>query len=131
MVSTVEKTNVGYITQIIGPVVDVKFPTGKMPHIYNAVIITGKNGAGQDVSVTCEVQQLLGDQQVRAVSMSSTDGLVRGMDVVDTGAPIRVPVGTGTLGRIFNVVGEPVDNLGPSLVVLANGLVKEMTFIMK
>lgn len=113
MVSTVEKTSVGYITQIIGPVVDVKFPTGKMPHIYNAVKITGTNEAGQEVSVTCEVQQLLGDNQVRAVSMSTTDGLVRGMEVVDTGAPISVPVGPGTLGRIFNVVGEPVDNLGP------------------
>ncbi|MCU0516363.1 MAG: F0F1 ATP synthase subunit beta [Oscillatoria sp. Prado101] len=113
MVTTAEKTNVGYLTQIIGPVVDVKFPGGKMPQIYNALTITGKNEAGQDVAVTCEVQQLLGDNQVRAVSMSTTDGLVRGMEVVDTGAPIRVPVGPATLGRIFNVIGEPVDNQGP------------------
>ncbi|NES65232.1 MAG: F0F1 ATP synthase subunit beta [Okeania sp. SIO2D1] len=113
MVSTAEKTNVGQITQIIGPVVDAKFPSGNLPEIYNALTITGKNEAGQDVSVTCEVQQLLGDNQVRAVSMSSTDGLVRGMDVVDTGAAISVPVGTATLGRIFNVIGEPVDELGP------------------
>lgn len=113
MVSTAEKTNVGYITQIIGPVVDAKFPGGKMPEIYNALTITGKNESGQDVSVTCEVQQLLGDNQVRSVAMSSTDGLVRGMEVSDTGNPISVPVGPGTLGRIFNVVGEPVDNLGP------------------
>jgi len=113
MVSTAEKTNVGYITQIIGPVVDVKFPSGKLPQIYNALKISGKNQAGQDLSITCEVQQLLGDSQVRAVSMLSTDGLVRGMEVADTGAPIQVPVGTATLGRIFNVIGEPVDNLGP------------------
>jgi F-type H+/Na+-transporting ATPase subunit beta len=113
MVTTAEKTNIGYITQIIGPVVDVKFPTGKMPAIYNALTIKGTNEAGQEVSVTCEVQQLLGDNQVRTVAMSTTDGLVRGMEVTDTGAPIRVPVGKATLGRIFNVLGEPVDNRGP------------------
>lgn len=112
MVSTAEKTNTGYITQIIGPVIDAKFPTGKMPSIYNALNVTAKNQAGEDISITCEVQQLLGDNQVRAVSMSSTDGLVRGMDVVDTGAAIRVPVGKVTLGRIFNVLGEPIDELG-------------------
>jgi F-type H+/Na+-transporting ATPase subunit beta len=112
MVTTANKTNIGQITQIIGPVVDVKFPAGQMPRIYNALKITGKNAAGQDVSVTCEVQQLLGDNQIRAVAMSTTDGLVRGMDALDTGAPIRVPVGTATLGRIFNVLGEPVDNKG-------------------
>lgn len=113
MVSTAEKTQTGYITQIIGPVVDVKFPNGKMPAIYNALIVKGTNEAGQEMSVTCEVQQLLGDNQVRAVSMTSTDGLVRGMEVSDTGAPISVPVGKATLGRIFNVLGEPVDNQGP------------------
>jgi F-type H+-transporting ATPase subunit beta len=113
MVTTTEKTNTGVLTKIIGPVVDVEFPSGKMPQIYNALKIEGKNEAGQDVSVTCEVQQLLGDNQVRAVSMSTTDGLVRGMEVVDTGAAINVPVGPGTLGRIFNVLGEPVDNRGP------------------
>ncbi|MCL2932066.1 MAG: F0F1 ATP synthase subunit beta [Trichodesmium sp. MAG_R03] len=113
MVTTAEKTNVGYITQIIGPVVDAKFPSGNLPEIYNSLTIKGKNEAGQDISVTCEVQQLLGDNQVRAVAMNATDGLVRGMEVVDTRAAISVPVGTATLGRIFNVVGEPVDELGP------------------
>ena len=113
MVSTAEKTQTGYITQIIGPVVDVKFPNGKMPAIYNALIVKGTNEAGQEMSVTCEVQQLLGDNQVRAVSMTSTDGLVRGMEASDTGAPISVPVGKATLGRIFNVLGETVDNQGP------------------
>ncbi|MBW4653160.1 MAG: F0F1 ATP synthase subunit beta [Kaiparowitsia implicata GSE-PSE-MK54-09C] len=112
MVTTAEKTNVGFITQVIGPVIDAKFPTGQMPRIYNALRITGKNATGENVSVTCEVQQLLGDNQIRAVSMSSTDGLVRGMEVFDTGAPISVPVGKITLGRIFNVLGEPVDEKG-------------------
>ena len=113
MATTAEKTNVGKLTQVIGPVVDVEFTGGKMPQIYSALKVEGKNEAGQDVSVTCEVQQLLGDNQVRAVAMSSTDGLVRGMDVIDLGAPISVPVGTATLGRIFNVLGETVDNRGP------------------
>jgi F-type H+/Na+-transporting ATPase subunit beta len=113
MATTAEKTNVGKLTQVIGPVVDVEFTGGKMPQIYSALKVEGKNEAGQDVSVTCEVQQLLGDNQVRAVAMSSTDGLVRGMDVLDLGAPISVPVGTATLGRIFNVLGETVDNRGP------------------
>jgi F-type H+-transporting ATPase subunit beta len=113
MVATTDKTKTGRITKIIGPVIDAEFPSGQMPKIYNALKIEGKNEAGQDVSVTCEVQQLLGDNQVRAVAMSSTDGLVRGMEVVDTGDAIRVPVGPATLGRIFNVLGEPVDNMGP------------------
>lgn len=113
MVTTSEKTNTGVITKIIGPVIDAEFSTGKMPQIYNALKVQGTNSAGQEVSVTCEVQQLLGDNQVRAVAMSSTDGLVRGMEVVDTGAAISVPVGMATLGRIFNVLGEPVDEKGP------------------
>ncbi|MGD1948439.1 MAG: F0F1 ATP synthase subunit beta [Leptolyngbyaceae cyanobacterium] len=112
MVTTAEKTNNGYITQIIGPVVDVKFPAGELPSIYNALKIEGTNPAGQTVSVTCEVQQLLGDSQVRAVAMRSTDGLIRGMEVTDLGSPINVPVGPPTLGRIFNVLGEPVDEKG-------------------
>ena len=97
----------GYVTQIIGPVLDVVFPSGKLPKVYNAIKIVG----GDDKVVVCEVQQLLGDNQVRAVSMSSTDGLKRGIEVIDTGAPISVPVGVPTLGRIFNVLGEPVDEL--------------------
>jgi len=113
MVAVQEKTNVGKIIQIIGPVVDAEFPSGNLPRIYNALRVEGKNEAGQDVAVTCEVQQLLGDNQVRAVSMSSTDGLVRGMEIVDLGVAISVPVGKATLGRIFNVLGEPVDNKGP------------------
>ncbi|NCR52287.1 MAG: F0F1 ATP synthase subunit beta [Microcystis aeruginosa L211-07] len=112
MVATTE-TNVGKIVQIIGPVIDAEFPSGNLPRIYNALTVKGTNSAGQNLSVTCEVQQLLGDNQVRAVAMSTTDGLVRGMDIVDTGAAISVPVGKCTLGRIFNVLGEPVDEKGP------------------
>jgi len=105
MVDTASKT--GLVPQIIGPVVDIEFPSGDIPKIYNAVVITSDEG-----SITCEVQQLLGNNKVRAVSMTSTDGLKRGAAVVDTGAPISVPVGTATLGRIFNVLGEPVDEMG-------------------
>merc|ERR1712087_948368 len=106
MVDTASKT--GYISQIIGPVVDVEFPSGDLPKIYNAIVV----GTGES-SITCEVQQLLGNNKVRAVSMTSTDGLKRGARVVDTAAPITVPVGVPTLGRTFNVLGVPVDELGP------------------
>eukprot|EP00957_Ditylum_brightwellii_P005242 400139-Ditylum_brightwellii.AAC.1 len=91
---------------------DVEFPPGKMPNIYNSLVIAGTNEAGLEVKITCEVQQLLGENQVRAVAMSATEGLMRGMTVQDTGAPLSVPVGACTLGRIFNVLGEPVDEQG-------------------
>ena len=107
----VKKQVVGRVTQIIGPVVDVTFSRGRMPNIFNALIIEGTNQAGQTVAVTCEVQQLLGDHCVRAVAMNATDGLMRGMKAVDVGSPLSVPVGATTLGRIFNVVGDPVDGL--------------------
>jgi F-type H+-transporting ATPase subunit beta len=106
MVNTASKT--GFISQIIGPVLDIEFPNGELPKIYNALVITAETGE----DITCEVQQLLGNNKVRAVSMTSTDGLKRGASVRDTGAPITVPVGTKTLGRIFNVLGVPVDELG-------------------
>jgi len=106
-------SNVGRVIQVIGPVVDMEFPEGKLPEIYNALKITATNAAGMEINVTCEVQQLLGGNQVRAVAMSSTDGIVRGMAAVDTGAAISVPVGKATLGRIFNVLGDPVDEAGP------------------
>jgi len=112
MTASVEAKSIGRITQIIGPVLDVTFPAGKLPNIYNALVVNGKNEAGTEVSVTCEVQQLLGDNCVRAVAMSATDGLMRGMDVIDTGNALTVPVGKPTLGRIFNVLGEPVDEKG-------------------
>jgi len=100
--------NNGYITQIIGPVLDIEFPDGALPPIYSAIKIETEDGIGNIV----EVQQLLGDNKVRAVSMRSTDGLKRGAEALDLGTPICVPVGTPTLGRIFNVIGEPVDNQG-------------------
>jgi F-type H+-transporting ATPase subunit beta len=104
------KTNLnkGYVTQIIGPVLDIQFSEGNLPPIYSAIEISLEDGT----STIVEVQQLLGDNQVRAVSMRSTDGLKRGVEAVDLGNPISVPVGTPTLGRIFNVIGEPVDEQG-------------------
>jgi len=104
------KTNLnkGFVTQIIGPVLDIEFPDGKLPPIYSAIKIELEDGS----STIVEVQQLLGDNKIRAVSMRSTDGLRRGTEAVDLGAPISVPVGTPTLGRIFNVIGEPVDEQG-------------------
>jgi len=104
------KTNLnkGYVTQIIGPVLDIAFPSGTLPAIYTALKIVQEDGS----IIIVEVQQLLGDRKVRAVSMRSTDGLKRGVEVIDLGSPILVPVGVTTLGRIFNVIGEPVDNQG-------------------
>ena len=100
--------NKGFVTQIIGPVLDIVFPDGNLPPIYSALTIETPDGIG----VVVEVQQLLGDNKIRAVSMRSTDGLKRGAEVTDSGSPITVPVGTPTLGRIFNVIGEPVDEQG-------------------
>ena len=111
MAATVN-TSTGVITQIIGPVMDIAFPPGNMPAIYNSLIIEGTIESGEKVKVVCEVQQLLGDNVIRAISMSATDGLQRGMAAVDTGSALAVPVGTTTLGRIFNVLGEPVDQMG-------------------
>jgi F-type H+-transporting ATPase subunit beta len=107
------KTNLnkGYVTQIIGPVLDIAFTNGNLPPIYSALKIELEDGT----STIVEVQQLLGDNKVRAVSMRSTDGLKRGVEAIDLGTPISVPVGTPTLGRIFNVIGEPVDEQGEVL----------------
>lgn len=101
--------NEGLITQIIGPVIDVEFQSGELPEIYNALRITKDDGT----DVVVEVQQMLGSNKVRTVAMSSTDGLRRGMKVVDTKDSIKIPVGNSILGRILNVIGEPVDELGP------------------
>jgi len=104
----VETTNKGYVCQIIGPVLDIEFPSGNLPPIYSAIKIETADGLGNII----EVQQLLGDNKIRGVSMRSTDGLKRGVEAIALGAPISVPVGTPTLGRIFNVIGEPVDEQG-------------------
>jgi len=98
--------NTGKITQIIGAVLDIKFSQGHLPEINDAINITMKEGT----KLVAEVSQHLGDDTVRCIAMGPTDGLVRGMDAVATGAPITVPVGENTLGRIFNVLGDPIDN---------------------
>lgn len=102
------KGNVGKVVQIIGPVVDIRFSSENLPALLNAIVIEGTNH-----KVTVEVAQHIGDDTVKCVAMSSTDGLIRGMDAIDTGAPITVPVGRATLGRIFNVLGEVVDEKKP------------------
>ena len=108
------KGNAGKVVQIIGPVVDVEFSESSLPPIYQALRITSEGfDVPRPVNVICEVQQHLGEGRVRTVSMLPTDGMVRGMMAVDTGGPIKVPVGNGTLGRILNVIGEPVDERGP------------------
>jgi F-type H+-transporting ATPase subunit beta len=106
----------GKVIQITGPVIDVEFPPGELPDIYNALEIKRPKAAGlkaEDATLVVEVQQHLGNNWVRAVAMSTTDGLARGLDVVDTGAPITVPVGASTLGRVFDVLGHPIDGKGP------------------
>ncbi len=106
----------GRVVQVIGPVVDAEFPKGELPEIYHALRVEApedeKTGR-PEIRLTLEVAQHLGENRVRAVAMSSTDGLVRGMEVVDTGAPISMPVGRETLGRLLNVLGEPIDGKGP------------------
>ena len=109
-----KKANIGKVVQVIGPVLDVEFESEHLPELYNALRIRGKTDAGVDIDVVLEVQQHIGRNQVRAVAMSSTDAVVRGMDVEDTGGPITVPVGKAALGRILNVIGNPVDN-GPPI----------------
>src|SRR5688572_22230835 len=105
-----KKQNVGKIVQIIGPVIDVEFEAGHLPEIYNAlrVVSDGKGGSAV-LDVIAEVEQHLGENRVRAVAMKPTDGMQRGMAATDLGRPIEVPVGPGTLGRVMNVLGEPVD----------------------
>ncbi len=104
---------VGKVVRVIGPVVDVEFPAGELPKLYNAVRIDAEPKAGQKLSLTAEVVHHLGDNRVSCIAMSSTDGLIRGADVTDLEGPISVPVGPETLGRVFNVLGEPVDKMGP------------------
>src|SRR4249920_2982577 len=105
----------GKIIQVIGPVVDVEFPPGKLPTILNALTLTNPNISGEKDNLTLEVAQHLGESVVRAIAMDTSEGLVRGMVVTDTGSPIMMPVGPATLGRILNVVGKPIDEKGPVL----------------
>src|SRR6476646_6046677 len=104
------KENVGKIVQIIGPVIDVEFDAGHLPAIYNALrVVSDGKGGTTALDVIAEVEQHLGENRVRAVAMKPTDGMQRGMAATDLGHPIEVPVGPGTLGRVMNVLGEPVD----------------------
>jgi F-type H+/Na+-transporting ATPase subunit beta len=113
--ATAAKTNtVGKISQVIGPVLDVEFEPENLPELYNALELETKTDSGERIRIVAEVQQHIGRNIVRAVAMSSTDGAVRGMEMTDTGAPIKVPVGEAALGRILNVLGEPIDN-GPPI----------------
>ncbi|MDE3189022.1 MAG: F0F1 ATP synthase subunit beta, partial [Acidobacteriota bacterium] len=106
--------NIGKVIQISGPAVDVQFEEATMPPIYQALRVTSEGfNVPAPISVVLEVQQHLGEGRVRTVAMEATDGMVRGMKAIDLGGPIRVPVGKETLGRVINVIGEPVDNLGP------------------
>ncbi len=100
----------GTVVQVTGPVVDCRFPTSELPEIYNAIEIKSEKDG---IDLTCEVAQHLGDDMVRCVALSSTDGLVRGLEAKDLGSPISVPVGECTLGRVFNLLGKPIDNAGP------------------
>jgi F-type H+-transporting ATPase subunit beta len=100
----------GKVVQVLGPVVDVRFPAGQLPELLNAIRIKDES---RNIDLTCEAAQHLGDDIVRCVALSTTDGLVRGMPAEDTGGPITVPVGEKTLGRVFNLLGEPIDELGP------------------
>ncbi|MCY7380286.1 MAG: F0F1 ATP synthase subunit beta, partial [Gemmatimonadaceae bacterium] len=110
MATAIASQQIGKVVQVIGPVLDVEFESGHLPELYNALEISATTDSGQKIRVTVEVQQHIGRNQVRAVAMSSTDAVVRGMKVVDTGGPITVPVGATPLGRILNVLGEPIDN---------------------
>src|SRR5947209_19395032 len=104
----------GKVIQISGPAVDVQFPEGHLPPIYNAIRVTSDGfNVPQPINVVLEVQQHLGEGRVRTVAMQATDGMVRGMKAIDLGGPISVPVGKETLGRVINVIGNPVDELGP------------------
>jgi len=113
-VATPTSTNVGRVTQVIGSTFDVEFPEDKLPNIYNALTVE-TTVKGVNLRLTGEVQQQLGGGRVRCVALGSTDGMVRGMEVTDTGAPVSVPVGKGTLGRVFNLLGDPIDGRGPVL----------------
>ncbi|MCA9172061.1 MAG: F0F1 ATP synthase subunit beta, partial [Planctomycetales bacterium] len=102
---------IGKVTQVIGSTFDAQYPEDQLPAIYNAVKVVSQH-KGVDMNLTGEVQQHLGGGRVRCVALGSTDGMVRGQDCIDTGAPVSVPVGDATLGRVFNLLGEPIDGRG-------------------
>src|SRR5690242_8252253 len=107
------ETSHGKITQVIGPAIDVEFPSGKLPPLLTALTVTNPSIDEREDNLVLEVALHLGESTVRAIAMDSTDGLMRGLPVKSTGAPIQMPVGPEILGRILNVVGQPIDQLGP------------------
>src|ERR1700737_2123528 len=113
MSASASSQNIGRIKQVIGPIVDVEFDSGRLPAIFHAVKLTNPAVSDQEWNLVLEVAQHLGENTVRCIAMDSTDGLVRGAQALDTGDQIQMPVGRETLGRILNVVGEPVDEAGP------------------
>lgn len=117
--------NKGRVVSITGAVVDIEFQRGQLPEIFNAIKIEGTLESGRSIDLTLEVSNHLGDNLVRCIAMSSTDGLTRGLDAVDLGAPITVPVGSATLGRVFNVLGEPIDNAGAVVSEISNPIHRE------
>ncbi|HXO40625.1 MAG TPA: F0F1 ATP synthase subunit beta, partial [Thermoanaerobaculia bacterium] len=111
-----EKSKYGKVTQVIGSTLDAHFSEDQLPRIYNALRVEVKRtilGEEHEETLWCEVAQHLGGGRVRAVALGSTDGLTRGADILDTGSPVTVPVGEETLGRVFNLLGEPIDGRGP------------------
>ena len=112
MATITENQTIGHITQVIGSTFDAEFPESKLPAIYNAVKVQSSH-KGVDINLVGEVQQHLGGGRVRCVALGGTDGLIRGQECIDTGSPVTVPVGKGTLGRVFNLLGEPIDERGP------------------
>src|SRR5437870_2890226 len=106
--------NIGHVIQVAGPAVDVQFFEGRMPPIYQALrVVSDGFQVPSPINVVLEVQQHLGEGRVRCVAMEPTDGMIRGMKAIDSGGPISVPVGRQTLGRVINVIGRPVDKMGP------------------
>ena len=113
MTTTETTTTKGKISQVLGAVIDVEFPAGNLPAIYNALKVTNSSINDQPWNLTLEVAQHLGDNVLRTIAMDSTEGLVRGAEVMDTGEGMTMPVGEATLGRVMNLLGEPIDQEGP------------------
>src|ERR1700687_6506357 len=119
MATTTSTTVVGKVVQVSGPAVDCEFPEGQIPELQTAIRITSEGfDVPQPIDIICEVQQHIGEGRVRTIAMKPTEGLVRGMRAESLGHPISVPVGKETLGRVMNVIGEPVDQMGPILARL-------------
>ena len=122
MSASTGQQNLGKIKSVIGPVVDVVFAPGKVPAIFHAIKVTNKTNSDKEWNLVLEVAQHLGENTVRCIAMDATDGLTRGQPALDTGDQIMMPVGPETLGRIVNVVGEPVDEVGPVLAKKTMGI---------